>query len=400
MPDDERPPAPPAATWTPGRRAVPASPSPAAVHAAFDAARLAQARALSGMTKMRLAEEAGVSPAAIGQYEAAVTRPRPHVLSRLAAALDVPLSFFLTGRPHARLDRSEVHFRSLRDARASQRAKAAAFAEQVWELTFALEKRVRLPLVELPGFSGGEVRPGAALPVDPAGAARGLRRAWGLGTGPVGHLVRRLEAHGIVVLASGSDEDLLAVGTFSTSRLPRPVIVLAAGRDDDVHRRRFAAAHELGHLVLHGDAAPGDILRERQADAFAAEFLTPRGSVVPMLPARADLRALSRLRDVWGVPVLSLLRRCRELGLLSDTSASRARQRVESLRDQPGFASQDPAGYPGECPTLLSRAFELACEHGLTLRDLAWELAWSPATVRHLLRDATRPVLRLVDLGS
>ncbi|WP_234474546.1 MULTISPECIES: ImmA/IrrE family metallo-endopeptidase [unclassified Streptomyces] len=376
-------------------------PSPAAVHEVFDPARLAQARNLVGMTKRQLADELGVTPAAVSQYEMGTNRPRPDLLPPLAEILDVPLAYFLAGRPHARLDPSAAHFRSLRSTRAYQRAKAVAFTEQVWELTYALEKRVQFPVVDLPGFAGGEVHPGTDLPSEPASAARALRVAWGLGTGPIAHLVRRLEAHGIVVVTPQRDEDLRSVDAFSTSHLPRPLIVLTPNRTDDVYRHRFSAAHELGHLILHSDTNPGDITQEREADTFAAEFLTPRESILPELPSRADLHKLSQLRDGWGVSVHSLLYRCRELGLLSDSSASRAYQRLNGLKGQPGFAPDPLAGYPGEQPALLSHAFTLASDHGLTMTELAHELAWSAAQVRRMLGvDEDRPALRLVSSSS
>lgn len=40
--------------------------------------------------------------------------------------------------------------------------------------------------------------------------------------------------------------------------------------------------------------------QEREADAFAAEFLSPRDSIVHDLPIRADLRRLAQLRQAWG----------------------------------------------------------------------------------------------------
>ncbi|MFE2647424.1 hypothetical protein ACFXDO_33435 [Streptomyces nigra] len=115
-----------------------------------------------------------------------------------------------------------AHFRSLGNTPKAQRERALAFAEQVWELTYALEKRVQLPPVDLPGFAGGEVHPGLALPREPAAAARELRRQWNLGDGPVTHVVRRMEAHGIVVVApSTADEAVRTVDAFS-SRCARP----------------------------------------------------------------------------------------------------------------------------------------------------------------------------------
>ncbi|MFI7358961.1 helix-turn-helix domain-containing protein [Streptomyces avidinii] len=370
--------------------------TPRAVYDAFDPSRLTQARRLAGMTKKDVAERLGVTPAAVGQYETGVSRPRPDLLPRLADTLDVPMPFFISGRPSNRLDASMAHFRALRSTPKAQRERALAFAEQVWELTYALEKRVQLPPVDLPGFAGGEVHPGVHLPLDPAAAARELRQRWNLGDGPVTHLVRRMEAHGIVVVSPAADEAGRTVDAFS-SRSARPVAVLTPNRTDDVYRHRFTAAHELGHLVLHGDAT-GDSRQEREADAFAAEFLTPTASLSPLLPQRLDLAQLTEVRRVWGVSVHSLIYRCRELGMISDATASRGYQRLRALDGQPGFTPEPVEGFPGEQPSLLTQAYELAeREKGLTIPRLAEELGWHPSRVRQLLGTPdTRPVLRIV----
>ncbi|MFC0862164.1 helix-turn-helix domain-containing protein [Sphaerimonospora cavernae] len=374
------------------------TPSPQAVAEVFDGTRLTQARQLAALTKKEVAERIGVSPAAVGQYEAGVTRPRPDLIPLISEVLAVPAAFFLPGRPHGKLDGSMAHFRSLRSTRAYQRAKAVAFVEQVWELTYALEKRVQLPFIDLPGFSGGEVHPGSALPRDPVSAAQALRAHWGLGNGPISHLVRRMESRGIIVTFPKADEDAVTVDAFSTSSLPRPIVVLTPNRFNDIYRHRFTAAHELGHLVLHGDTAAGDTQQEREADAFAAEFLTPRDSILTDLPVRVDLRRLAQLRQVWGVSVESLLYRCREIGLLSDSAASRAYQRLNVLRGQPGFNNEPVSGYPGEQPVLLAQAFELATTAtDLTASALAQELAWPISRVRELIGlPDHRPELKLV----
>jgi len=124
-----------------------------------------------------------------------------------------------------------AHFRSLRKTPAHQRAKAIAFVEQVWELVYALEKRVQLPPVDLPGFSAGEVCPGV-VSTDPIQAAQALRKAWGLGTAPIPRMVRLLEAHGLIVtLVPFAGTATATVSAFSTSQLPRPIVVLR-GRAD------------------------------------------------------------------------------------------------------------------------------------------------------------------------
>ncbi|MFD4505319.1 helix-turn-helix domain-containing protein [Streptomyces sp. NPDC058457] len=371
--------------------------TPRAVADAFDPARLTQARRLAGMTKKDVADHLDVTPAAVGQYETGASRPRPDLVPHLAKVLDVPVEFFIAGRPSQRLDSSMAHFRSLRSTPKAQRERALAFAEQVWELTYALERRVQLPPVDLPGFAGGEVHPGMALPSEPTAAAQELRRQWDLGDGPVTHLVRRMEAHGIVVvLPTEADAAAATVDAFS-SRSARPLVVLTRNRANDVYRHRFTAAHELGHLLLHGEAT-GDSRQEREADAFAAEFLTPQASILPLLPRRMDLGHLVGLPRTWGVSVHSLVYRCRELGVISDATASRTYQRLRALDNQPGFAPEPVTGYPGEQPVLLSQAFDLATqETGLGVRELAQELAWPLSRVRELLgMPDSRPVLRLV----
>lgn len=373
------------------------SPTPVHVADAFDPARLTQARQLQGLTKKEVADDLKVTPAAVGQYEAGVARPRPDVVLRLAEVLDVPLSFFAAGRPKAPLDASCVHFRSLRSTRVFQRDKAVAFASQVWEVTHALERWIQLPVVDLPGFAGGEVWTGENTP-DPAQAAQDLRAHWQLGQGPIPHLIRLLESRGVVVTMLPFERaEAARIAAFSTSRLPRPLIVMTPDRADDVYWYRFSAAHELGHLVLHGDTAPGDQQHEREADAFAAEFLTPHASIVTELPSRVDFTALARLQTAWGVSVKSLLYRCRELGLFSAPTASRAYQRLNQLRAQNLFADEPIARYPGERPIMLAQAFDLATQQGASLTGLAAELAWPPERVQQLLGlRSDRPKLRLL----
>ncbi|QKV72172.1 ImmA/IrrE family metallo-endopeptidase [Streptomyces harbinensis] len=372
--------------------------SPKAVWDAFHPPRLTQARHLAGMTKKEVAQGIGVSPAAVGQYETGTSKPRPDLIVGLANVLDVPIEFFIAGRPMGEIDTSTAYFRSLRSTTAAQRHRALGVAGQVWELSHWLERRVQLPLVNLPGFTGGEVHPGSELSSDPVAAAQELRARWGIGGGPVRHLVRQLETRGIVVFVpSAADDQTVTIDAFAASGFPRPVMVLTPNRADDVYRHRFSAAHELGHLVLHASST-GDHRQEREADAFAAEFLTPRSSIFPLLPRRMDLARLADLSRAWGVSVKSLVYRCRELGLASDATTSRAYQRLHKLSGEPGFAAQSTDGFPGEQPVMLRQAFELAKrDQGLSIEQLSRELAWNPRRVRELLGVSDpRPILRLV----
>lgn len=361
----------------------------------FDPARLTQARRLAGETKKRVAEALGVSAVAVGQWELGA-QPRPDHIEALAELFDLPPSFFVGGRAYARLDASKTHFRSLRKTPAKERERAVAFTEQVWEVAHALEQRIELPPVDLPGFSAGESVPVAT---DPEQAARALRRHWGLPPGRVPRLVRLLERHGIIVtMAEFVGVKTATVDAFSTSHLPRPVIVLTPDRADDVYRHRFTAAHELGHLILHGDVEPGDGVQEREADRFAAEFLTPRSEIVPLLPVRVDFNRLSVLSLEWGVGVDSLIYRAHETQNISEAAYRRAFQKLAQLRKIGLFDPQPVSNFPGEKPQLLIQAYELAQTTGLTVTKLASELRIRPNRVRTLLgMPDDRPVLTLVE---
>lgn len=357
---------------------------PASGSGRFEPARLTQARALLGVSKADLAGEVGVSAAAIGQYEAGVNSPRPEVLGRLATALNVRPGFFGVGRPLARIDTVNAHFRSLRSARVSDRQKALATATLVWELTFALERYVKLPEVDLPVLPAGTTPPEAAAL---------LRRHWELPDGPVRHLVATAESRGIVVAVRPLRE-IEAVDAFAVVIVERPIIITTPRRSENVFRHRFSTAHEIGHLLLHGDSGGHSAAIEKEADEFAAAFLTPAAAMDAALPQRLDLAALDRLGRTWGVSPKSLVRRMVERGRTTESSARRAYQRL-AMNDDP--LADPTSAYPGEMPSLLKKAVDLAGEHGAGVPALAEALRLSAAQVRDLLGDADqRPALRLV----
>ncbi|WP_292891649.1 XRE family transcriptional regulator [Microbacterium sp.] len=353
----------------------------------FEPARLTQARVRQGLSKSELAVAVGVSSAAIGQYEADVNAPRLEVIERLARVLKVQPDFFTVGRPMARIDTVNAHFRSLRSTRVSDRQRALATTTLVWELTFALERSVKLPDADLPRLPAG---------TSPAGAAQALRAHWNLPDGPVKHLVATAESRGIVVVVRPLSE-VERVDAFSAVIVDRPIVITTPRRTENVFRHRFSIAHEIGHLLLHAESDEQSAAIEREADEFAAAFLTPAAAMDTVLPQRLDLAALDRAGRTWGVSPHSLVRRMVERNRVTESSARRAYQRLAASYDP----ETDPtSSYPGEVPTLLRKAAELAAAHGTNVPALAELLRLPTVQVRELLGETdTRPVLRLLDGG-
>jgi Zn-dependent peptidase ImmA (M78 family)/transcriptional regulator with XRE-family HTH domain len=356
-----------------------------AVAQAFCPARLTMARELAGWNKRELAAAIDRTSAAVTQYELGQSRPSGETLARAARVLDVPVRFFTIGRPQLRLDTAHAHFRSLRATTAVQRRQALAQVELLWEVTDQLEQVVELPPVDL----------GLPLGIphgDAAATAAQVRKAWGQPTGPVVHLVRHLEARGIVItrLAAVDSE---RIDAFSAALHGRPTIALS-GKGNPM-RQRFSIAHELGHLLLHPDPEPGSTRHEREANTFAAELLMPADEVRDRLPAPADLAALKDTADGYGVSVAALAYRGKDLGIYPDPALRRVLTTITRL----GWRTHEPvrSTYPGEHPVMLARALELADTHGLSAAALADRLHIGLPRLRALIGlPDPRPRLRLV----
>ena len=368
-----------------------------AEHAArlFDSGRLRQARRLELKTKQALAAEVGVSAAAIGQYESGVTKPRPDVLERLATALDVPPAFFAAGRPMGTLDSSDAHFKALRATTAGQRNKALAYTEQVWELVHVLERWVQFPPLNLPDDQAVE---GSLDRARIRAAAERLRACWNVDLQlPFAHLTRHAEANGIIVVFAPfvRDAEPGRVSAFSTSKLPRPIVVTPPDRHKDVSRHRFNLAHELGHFALHQEEVHGEMEIEREADAFARELLMPEKAMRNALSSRIEWDKLARLSEKWGVEMKELIYRSRQLEIISEPAAKRAYQRFEIMKKSGVVAEPPTAAYLGELPSIFQRAFEHAEAEGASVTSIARDLAWHPKRVRELLGQTDqRPTLR------
>ncbi|SDZ10371.1 protein of unknown function, partial [Saccharopolyspora shandongensis] len=250
-----------------------------------------------------------MTAAAITQFERNTARPTNTVLAELALALGMPTDFFRQGRPIEQVPASASHFRSLRATPAIARDQALAFAEIALAVIDVIEQYVELPSV-----------PGIAEPVDGepdsdqiVAIAANTRSRMGVGLGPIPHVVRLLEAHGIVVLRLPPEVDG-KVDAFSTEAGHRPLVLLSPAKDDRA-RSRFDAAHELGHLVMHQDVQPGSKIIESQANQFASEFLAPTPELEPDLPRKVDWEALLLAMKKWGISLAALVYRARGIGL-------------------------------------------------------------------------------------
>jgi Zn-dependent peptidase ImmA (M78 family)/transcriptional regulator with XRE-family HTH domain len=274
----------------------------------FDPARLRLARELKGWSQAELAARLGATPAAVSQFESGAAHPSAKSTEQLGRLLEVPVRFF--GLPL--VETHEGFFRSLRRTSVTHRRRARAIAHIAHDLatyeSAAWDAQHRVP--EIPA-------PLDATRLDVEGIAGQVRDLWKLAPGPAPGVVDLLESHRVVVMRLPLDT--ADVDAFSLPFPDRPVVVLGSDKNDRA-RSRFDAAHELGHLVMHGDQVWGMPEVEQQAHSFGAAFLMPAADIYHELPQRADWPRLFELKRRWQVSLAALLMRAKTLGRMSDAN--------------------------------------------------------------------------------
>lgn len=346
-----------------------------------DGDRIRLARELRGWTQRELvnATQSALTTAALSQLETGQTRPSPRTLAALAEATGCPAAFFVL-RPQ---DRSpEGFFRSLRAASARDRRQHLARARLLHDFLAASEEYVTLPELLLPRFtlvSGDES--------EIERIAENVRGVWGIGDGPLKHVIRTLERRGIVVVRVSAFTR--EIDAFSVCFEERPIVVLGSEKGVTA-RSRFDAAHELAHLVLHTDVDAGTKESERQAHAFAAAFLMPASAIRDTLPSRADWPTLMRLKAKWRVSIQALLRRALTLNVMSQQTYVGAMKTLSARgwrKEEPG----DKEVGPLEAPTLLAKALDALVAEGLTWEQVAGDASLPIEEIRTILSRTRNP---------
>lgn len=326
--------------------------------------RLTAARKRRGWTITRLAQESGLSTKSLSSYENEHNEPDQANLLRLADALQVAPSF-LTADDIDEIPLDAVSFRALSKMTARTRDRGLASARIALLLEEWVGERFDLPQPDVPSLTGR----------DPEIAAQEVRARWGLGEQPILNAIHLLEAHGVRVFSLTQDNrDLDA---FCTTWRKRPFVFLATNKSAE--RGRFNAAHELGHLVLHGeDHIPHGQAAEDDANRFAASLLMPRSSVLAQGLRNASADRLLQAKKRWGVAAMAMAHRANEIGLMSEWSYRTACVDLSRM----GYRRGEPGGLPKESSQLLTKVLRQLSASGVSIKDVANEIGVTPAEVR------------------
>ncbi len=323
--------------------------------AEFNPTRLSLARKRRGLSKVKLAENVGVSTRALQMFEDGSRPPCGETLNKLSRSLCFPIEFF-AGPTLFEPKPESASFRSLKRMTASQRDAALGAGALGIVVADWIEQEFSLDHADLPDLSNHS----------PEEAAVVLRAYWNLGSGPIPSMVHLLEEKGVIVFSLA--EDCAEVDAFSLWRDFRPYVFLNTKKSSE--RSRLDAAHELGHLVMHRFGMPADRDPERDANAFASAFLMPAESVLAAIRRTPSVDGLIRLKRGWGVSVAALAYRLHHLELLTEwqyrTMAIEVSQR--------GFRTHEPDSISRETSEIFRNVFGMLLEEGRRKVEIAREL--------------------------
>ncbi len=345
--------------------------------------RIAEARLATDMSQGDLASKVGLDRTAMVRIEAGDRKVSALELSRLAQALGVPLAHFLSRPPASLVSRraaledtsDEATRASYRlDARLEQHARNAHWLITEGFLTPAqMDSSVQR--------AGGSV--------DPSALAAAARKVLDQPSGPLGPMADVVEQLGLFLTVVDEPAE-------GASLLQDGYGVAVISGEAQPGRRRWTAAHELGHHLLqdeyHSDAgvAASRDERERQIDRFAECFLLPAQDVqsawqgiTEAKDSRAVMLALAaNYRTSWS----AVVNRVRNLGLIDSGEARRQKANSPTRGDFLAVLGEQPVPdlETGTTGKLWRKAVLGAWEVGAVTAPRAVELLYGAITVDEL----------------
>lgn len=321
----------------------------------FNPSRLKLARTRRQLTFKALAEEVGLTPRMVAEYEKEYCNSEPpeSTVEAFARALRYPPEFLLDEDSVEEVSRETVSFRSLKSMKAAQEHAAIGAGQIGVIINDFFENRYQLKRADLPDYTGYE----------PAVAAEVLRQEWGLGTLSISNMVHQLEKQGVRVFSL--TENTQDVDAFSFWKGNSAYVFLNTQKSGE--RSRFDAAHELGHLILHKHGTPQGKDAEVEADKFASNFLMPRSTILPYKGSNISIESILKLKHNWKVSAMALIVQMRSVGVLSEWQY----KSLIIVASKMGLRTREINGIEREQSLVISKILAALEAEGVSIASLA-----------------------------
>jgi Zn-dependent peptidase ImmA (M78 family) len=300
-----------------------------------DRIRLARRKAGFSLRDLSAEMNEKVTAQAIGKYERGEDVPSSGVLTALAKALGVSLSYLLDTQG---IELSSVEFRTKANTTGRDRAKVETevleWIERYLQVELILDldsSKWQCPLpcpVKLQGVNDAET------------LAKDVRGAWKLGLDPIPNMTELLEEKGLKVLTVPLPQRVSGFTCLvgrGKGQSDLPVIVV--NDQFSLERRRLTLAHELAHRLIDTDCL-SEKDEEKAATLFAGAFLMPREHLLREVGKQRNALGYKEILDlkrVYRVSGMALLMRLRQLDVISESTLIYAFQTIAR-----GWRTQEP----------------------------------------------------------
>src|ERR1700735_2598686 len=332
--------------------------------------RIKLARDVLGITQSELADILGTTQSGVASMEAGIYRASQKYLETIARRTRFTVGFFTKGEP-PEFAFGSILYRAQSAVKQAPRTTAHASAQLGVELAVSFADRLKKIPVNIPkGSDEGPQR-----------AAQIARVSLGLSPDtPIKGILRCLERNGVMVFSLPMEVDGFDGFSAWAGRDPkRPVIALLGGKT--AYREVFTSAEELGHLVMHSPLRVDAKRADKEARAFAQEFLLPAEAMHGEMQRPITLTSLSAIKPRWGVSIAFLAKRAESLGLINP---NQHRYLIQQMRVNWG-AKTEPSDD------------KVMAEKPLLLRKMASMLYGEPIDLPRLVRDSGLPLAMLRD---
>jgi len=273
--------------------------------------RLKSARKMAGYSLEELAGKLGnITRQALSNYENGKRQPNSDIIIQLAKIFGVKPDFFVREtnlrfenfeyRKSSKLSKKQIN---------SIEERTRDYLERYSELEeiMGLKEKFYNPIknIEIKNEKLAEL------------AAEKLREKWGIGLNPIKNLIEILEEHEIRIFEIDADKKFDGLAVYSDNF---PIIIVNKNIDDVV-RKRMTLSHELGHLLLKSVKELDRKEKERYCFRFAGALLIPGRVVISELGkkrSKITLKELEHLKEEYGISIQALMRRARDLDIISE----------------------------------------------------------------------------------
>lgn len=340
------------------------------------------AREFRGLTQEELARKLCISQARVARIEGGLnTDVEPAIMESMTEELGFPAEFFTQEEDRIGFGSSAYFYRKKSELLAADRKRIHGvvnllrIAVKRFNDFVEIDSTKPLPMFDLTEFDG-----------NPSRIAQALRGLWKLPDGPIKNLTALLEAAGVIVTPCDFGTRAMDATSLRLAEMPPLIFV---NQDIPGDRWRFTLAHELGHLIMHD--VPHESM-EDEADAFAAEFLTPEVEIRAQFGrySRLRLQDFANLKPYWKVSMAFLLVRAHTLGFLDDNQ----RRYLWMTMSKLNMRRKEPNPIEREEPKTLRRILDYFFEKlNYGVPDFGKLLRLNPPELRSLLGVASSGVV-------